>query len=152
MGQPLLPLPAGGRERGGTEPRPGGSGQDPRLQKPGVLLHLLRQRGEQPGLLGAARTRTFGKKILCSGFEHPSVRRPLEALADAGWQVEFLPPAADGSFDVAQLLDRVDRTTVLVACMMVNNETGARCDVERLAREVKGLNSRTVVHVDGVQA
>ena len=108
--------------------------------------------GNNLALLGAARTRTFGKKILCSGFEHPSVRRPLEALADAGWQVEFLPPAADGSFDVAQLLDRVDRSTVLVACMMVNNETGARCDVERLAREVKRLNSRTVVHVDGVQA
>src|SRR5699024_9377372 len=61
--------------------------------------------GNNLALLGAARTRTFGKKILCSGFEHPSVRRPLEALADAGWQVEFLSPAADGSFDVAQLLD-----------------------------------------------
>ena len=51
-----------------------------------------------------------------------------------------------------RLLERVDRATILVACMMVNNETGARCDVEKLARETKALNSRTMVHVDGVQA
>ena len=108
--------------------------------------------GNNLALLGGAQTRTFGKKILCSGFEHPSVRRPLEALAKAGWQVEFVPPAADGSFDVDRLLERVDRSTILVACMMVNNETGARCDVEKLARETKALNSRAIVHVDGVQA
>ena len=108
--------------------------------------------GNNLALLGGARSRTFGKKILCSGFEHPSVRRPLEALAGSGWQVEFVPPAADGSLDVDRLLERVDRATILVACMMVNNETGARCDVEKLARETKALNSRTMVHVDGVQA
>ena len=108
--------------------------------------------GNNLALLGGARSRTFGKKILCSGFEHPSVRRPLEALAGSGWQVEFVPPAADGSLDVDRLLERVDRATILVACMMVNNETGARCDVEKLARETKALNGRTMVHVDGVQA
>ena len=32
-------------------------------------------------LLGAVRTRTFGKGIVVSGFEHPSVQRPLEELA-----------------------------------------------------------------------
>ena len=48
--------------------------------------------GNNLALLGAARTRTFGKKIVCSGFEHPSVRRPLEDLAAAGWQVVFVPP------------------------------------------------------------
>ena len=36
--------------------------------------------------------------------------------------------------------------------MMVNNEIGTRNDVERLAAEVKRRNSRTLVHVDGVQA
>mgnify|MGYP000750798091 CR=1 FL=1 len=36
--------------------------------------------------------------------------------------------------------------------MMVNNEIGTRSDVERLAAEVKRRNSRTIVHVDAVQA
>ncbi len=108
--------------------------------------------GNNLALLGGALTKTFGKKIICSGFEHPSVRRPLEQLASSGWQVVFVDPEADGRLDVDRMLEQVDRSTVLVACMMVNNETGARCDVERLAREAKKINSRVMVHVDGVQA
>ena len=108
--------------------------------------------GNNLALLGGALTKTFGKKIVCSGFEHPSVRRPLEQLASSGWQVVFVSPEADGSFDVDRMLNEVDRSTILVACMMVNNETGARCDVERLAREAKKINPRVMVHVDGVQA
>ena len=108
--------------------------------------------GNNLALLGGALTKTFGKKIICSGFEHPSVRRPLEQLASSGWQVVFVDPEADGRLDVDRMLEQVDRSTVLVACMMVNNETGARCDVERLAREAKKINSRMMVHVDGVQA
>ena len=50
------------------------------------------------------------------------------------------------------MLERVDKNTVLVACMMVNNEIGTCNDVERLAAEVKRRNSRTIVHVDAVQA
>ncbi len=50
------------------------------------------------------------------------------------------------------MLERVDKNTILVACMMVNNEIGTRNDVERLAAEVKRRNSRTIVHVDAVQA
>ena len=108
--------------------------------------------GNNLALLGGALTKTYGKKIVCSGFEHPSVRRPLEQLASSSWQVVFVPPEADGSFDVDRMLNEVDRSTILVACMMVNNETGARCDVERLAREAKKINPRVMVHVDGVQA
>ncbi len=107
--------------------------------------------GNNLALLGGARTKTFGKKIVCSGFEHPSVRRPLERLAEEGWQADFVPPCADGRLDMDALLARVDRQTVLVACMLVNNETGARCDVERLAREAKRLNPRVMIHVDAVQ-
>lgn len=50
------------------------------------------------------------------------------------------------------MLSHVDRNTILVACMMVNNEIGTRNEVERLAAEVKRKNSRTLVHVDAVQA
>ena len=50
------------------------------------------------------------------------------------------------------MLEHVDKNTILVACMMVNNEVGTRNDVERLAAEVKRRNSRTIVHVDAVQA
>ena len=103
-------------------------------------------------LLGAARTRTFGKDIVVSGFEHPSVQRPLEDLAKRGYNVTVVKPRADGTLDINELLEHVGKNTILVACMMVNNEVGTRNDVERLAAEVKRRNSRTLVHVDAVQA
>ena len=64
----------------------------------------------------------------------------------------MVPPRADGTLDVDQMLEQVGKGTILVACMMVNNEIGTRNDVERLAAEVKRRNSRTIVHVDAVQA
>ncbi len=87
-----------------------------------------------------------------SGFEHPSVQRPLERLAAQGYNVTVVKPQADGTLDINKMLDAVDKNTILVACMMVNNEIGTRNDVERLAAEVKRRNSRTIVHVDAVQA
>ena len=49
-------------------------------------------------------------------------------------------------------MNAVDKNTILVACMQVNNEIGTQVDVNRLARRVKEKNPRTAVHVDGVQA
>ena len=103
-------------------------------------------------LLGAAHTRSFGRGSVVSGFEHPSVQRPLEQLAKQGYEVSVVPPRPDGTLEIEQMLAHVNKSTILVACMMVNNETGARNDVERLAAEVKRINSRTIVHVDAVQA
>ena len=108
--------------------------------------------GNNLALLGAAQTRTFGKGIVVSGFEHPSVQRPLERLAAQGYNVTVVKPQADGTLDINKMLDAVDKNPILVACMMVNNEIGTRNDVERLAAEVKRRNSRTIVHVDAVQA
>ena len=103
-------------------------------------------------LLGAALTRKFGKGIVVSGFEHPSVQKPLERLAAMGYDVTVVDPKADGTLSIDEMLEHVDKNTILVACMMVNNEIGTRNDVERLAAEVKRRNSRTIVHVDAVQA
>ena len=61
----------------------------------------------------------------------------------------FRSPRPDGELDLDRMLNQVDRSTILVSCMMVNNETGARCPVEKLAAGVKAVNPRTIVHVDG---
>lgn len=103
-------------------------------------------------VFGGVQTKTFGKGVVVSGFEHPSVQRPMERLAEMGYDVTVVPPEPDGRLNVDKMLAHVNRSTVLVACMMVNNETGARCDVEKLAAEVKKISSRTMVHVDAVQA
>ena len=103
-------------------------------------------------IFGAAQSKTFGKKIVVTGCEHPSVLRPMEQLARQGYEVVFVDPEPDGHLNIDKMLAAVDKNTILAACMMVNNETGVRCDVERLAAGVKAKNSRTAVHVDAVQA
>lgn len=104
-------------------------------------------------ILGAVEPRrAWGKKIVVSGFEHPSVALPIQHLAELGFEVEFVPPGPTGAPDPEAFAARVDKGTILAACMQVNNETGARVDVTKLARLVKQKNPRTAVHVDGVQA
>ena len=108
--------------------------------------------GNNLAILGAARTRKWGKRIVCTGFEHPSVALPMQRLAQEGYDVQFVAPEADGRLNVDKMLELVDKNTILVAAMQVNNETGTAVDVARLAAGVKARNDRTAVHVDGVQA
>ena len=108
--------------------------------------------GNNLAIQGAARTRKWGKRIVCTGFEHPSVALPMQRLAQEGYDVQFVAPEADGHLNVDKMLELVDKNTILVAAMQVNNETGTAVDVARLAAGVKARNDRTAVHVDGVQA
>ena len=108
--------------------------------------------GNNLAILGAARTRKWGKRIVCTGFEHPSVALPMQRLAQEGYDVQFVAPEADGHLNVDKMPELVDKNTILVAAMQVNNETGTAVDVARLAAGVKARNDRTAVHVDGVQA
>ena len=109
--------------------------------------------GNNIALLGAVAARKgWGRRIVVTGFEHPSVDKPLRRLAQEGFDVHFVAPGPDGRVQVEEMLALVNKNTILVACMKVNNEIGTVMDIERLARGVKAINSRTAVHVDAVQA
>ena len=102
---------------------------------------------------GAARPRrAWGSKIVVTGFEHPSVQRPIRALRDEGFTVVEILPGKDSRIDTQKFLQEIDKNTVLAACMAVNNETGAVQDIAALGKGIKARNSRTHFHVDAVQA
>lgn len=104
-------------------------------------------------LQGAALPRSaWGQKIVVTGFEHPSVQRPLRALRERGFTVVEVLPESSGDLDTAKFLAEIDKNTVLAACMAVNNETGARQDLAALAAGIQQRNSRCHFHVDAVQA
>ena len=109
--------------------------------------------GNNMAVTGAARPRKhWGNKIVVTGFEHPSVQRPIRALKDEGFTVVEVMPGADGRIDTQKFLAEIDKNTVLAACMAVNNETGAVQDIAALGKGIKARNSRTHFHVDAVQA
>ena len=109
--------------------------------------------GNNMAVTGAARPRKhWGNKIVVTGFEHPSVQRPIRALKDESFTVVEVMPGADGRIDTQKFLAEIDKNTVLAACMAVNNETGAVQDIAALGKGIKARNSRTHFHVDAVQA
>ena len=101
---------------------------------------------------GALANKRQGKHIITTAIEHASVQAPLAYLKELGYEITELSVDHDGIISLEELRDAVREDTVLVSIMMVNNEMGTRNDVERLAAEVKRRNSRTIVHVDAVQA
>lgn len=105
------------------------------------------------GILGAVLARrSWGNRIVISGYEHPSVALPVERLRQQGFDVVVIEPDTTGHVSVDAFVQAVDKNTILVSCMHVNNEIGAVVDVNALARRVKEKNPRTAVHIDGVQA
>ncbi len=92
-----------------------------------------------------------GKKIILTGYEHPSVTKPFEFLKEEGFEVITIMPKKDGNIDIEDIIKAVDKNTILVSAMFVNNETGAKIDIETLANKVKEKNPLTVFHSDIVQ-
>ncbi len=103
-------------------------------------------------VLGLARARrNWGREIVASGFEHPSVENALRALEEEGFTVRRVAPDESGRIDTERFISLVGKDTALATCMHVNNEIGSLTDVETLARRVKEKNRRTAFHCDNVQ-
>ncbi len=104
-------------------------------------------------ILGAARSRkAWGNKVIVSGFEHPSVQNTVASLAEEGFEIVVIDPEKDGTLNIDRFLKEVDKRTVLVTCMRVNNETGALTDTALMAKKVKEINRRTAFRCDAVQS
>ncbi len=84
--------------------------------------------------------------------EHSAIHAPLTELNNKGYDSRFAKINKDGSVNIENLLSLIDKNTVLVSVMHVNNETGGINDVNAIAKECKRINPRLVFHVDGVQA
>ena len=109
--------------------------------------------GNNLAILGSARARkNWGNRVIVSGFEHPSVMNTVMSLENEGFEVKVITPGKDGKLDSGAFLSNVDKNTVLVTCMRVNNEIGTINDCARLAQEVKKINKRTAFHCDAVQS
>lgn len=66
-----------------------------------------------------------GDRVLCSGFEHQALARPLGALTrDHGVEVVAIPPTATSSFDLDVFEAELKRGAKLVALAWAGNITG----------------------------
>lgn len=98
-------------------------------------------------VLGAAETRKrMGNRVVLSKVEHPSVYACGAVLEERGFEVVYAAP------ELAAFEEAIHEKTILVAAMLVNNETGQRLPVERIAAVIKRKNAPAHFHIDGVQA
>ncbi len=93
----------------------------------------------------------YGKKIVTSTIEHPSVLEPIKMLEKDGFEVVYIKPNEKGEIDKEDVINAIDKNTILVSLMSVNNETGARLPLEVVFQAIKNVGSHAVFHVDNVQ-
>lgn len=104
-------------------------------------------------VFGAAKARgRLGKRIVTTAIEHESVIEACRELEKQGFEVVYLEPDHDGCISESQLFDAVNKDTVLVTMMYINNEVGTIMPVEAIKRAVKKSGSPALIHIDCVQA
>lgn len=87
-----------------------------------------------------------GNRIVISSVEHPSVSECVKKLEQEGYEVVLCNPLNNEMFEA------ITEKTILVSCMLVNNETGLILPVDKLRKAISLKNSPALLHIDAVQA
>ncbi len=93
----------------------------------------------------------FGKHIITTKIEHPSVIQTCKQLERFGFEVTYLDVDSKGIVNVEQLKESLRKDTILVSVMAVNNEVGAVQPIAEIAQVLEAYPS-VHFHVDAVQA
>ncbi len=92
-----------------------------------------------------------GKHILTTAIEHHAVLNCMKRLEEQGFDVTYLQPDAAGNISLDSFQKALRKDTVLVSCMMVNNETGAVLPIAQMAKLTHRLCPNAYFHTDAVQ-
>ena len=106
--------------------------------------------GDNLAILGTAAAKR-GRHIISSGIEHPAVLNTLEYLEGKNYAVSYIPVNKDGRFSVKNFEKIIRPDTILVTCMLVNNEIGTIEPIKEMSDILKRKNPGAVFHVDAVQ-
>ena len=146
------------------------------LYEPGIEAHvrLEQARHQVAAALGAEPERVFftsggteadnwaifssvrrmkkrGNHLITTAIEHHAVLRCFEQLSQEGFEVTYLQPDHDGRITADDLSAALRPDTVLVSCMMVNNEVGSVLPIAEMARRTHRANPDAIFHTDAVQ-
>ncbi|MFH0715285.1 cysteine desulfurase family protein [Staphylococcus delphini] len=103
-------------------------------------------------LKGAAHQKKhFGRTIITSLLEHPSVLEVMRELEREGFILKYVNVTAEGRIDIDHLKSLLSNDVILVTCMQVNNIMGQRQPIEAIVESLKPY-PKVHFHVDAVQA
>ncbi len=93
--------------------------------------------------------KTNRKHIITTQIEHQSVLSPMNQLANAGFEVDYLPVENHGQVNPELFSTILRPDTLLVSIMQINNETGVRQPISEITELLK--DHPAYFHVDGAQ-
>ena len=93
-----------------------------------------------------------GHHFITTAFEHHSIISTCKQLEEKGVKVTYLDVDSEGRISLEDLEEAINKDTVLVSIMHVNNEIGVVQDLEAIGNLIKERSSRAKFHVDAVQA
>lgn len=92
-----------------------------------------------------------GKHIITSSVEHPSILNTCKQLEELyGFKVTYLGVNKEGTIDLEELKSSIQKDTILVSLMLVNNETGAINPLKEVKNILKDY-PQVILHSDAVQ-
>ena len=95
------------------------------------------------------QNRRVGKHIVTTAVEHSAVLQCVKRLEQEGYTATYVKPDGEGRISAESLLAAVREDTAVVSVMLVNNETGARFPIEKIAAGLK--DKPALLHTDAVQ-
>ncbi|REH90994.1 cysteine desulfurase family protein, partial [Staphylococcus felis] len=103
-------------------------------------------------LKGAAyQKRSFGKTIITSRLEHPSVLEVMRELHEEGFHLKYVNITASGQIDLEHLKTLLNQDVILLTCMHVNNIMGQIQPIKKII-DILMDYPKVHFHVDAVQA
>ncbi len=123
-----------------------------RVEQNALILTSGASEANNLALKGIAHTyRHFGRHIITSCLEHPSVSGCLTYLQEQGYEVELVDIGADGRVRLDHLRQLLRKDTILVSICTVDSELGSIQPVDEIARLV-GEYPNCRFHTDATQA
>ncbi|MDM5330704.1 cysteine desulfurase family protein [Neobacillus sp. CF12] len=92
-----------------------------------------------------------GKHLILSSVEHPSVRGAMDQLKKLGFNITYIPADQNGRVNVEDIKASIQKDTILVSVMHVNNEVGTIQPIKEIGELLKQYPT-IFFHVDAVQA
>ena len=107
-------------------------------------------------LSSARKLRRRGNKIITTKVEHPAVLETCKRLKEDGFEIVYLDVDVDGYVEEQVVKAALDKNTIIVSIMAVNNEVGTIEPVIPVGRTVREYNRQhgtdIMFHTDAVQA
>ncbi|XBC39741.1 MAG: IscS subfamily cysteine desulfurase [Buchnera aphidicola (Chaetogeoica yunlongensis)] len=91
-----------------------------------------------------------GKHIITCKTEHKAVLDTCRYLENKGFKITYLTPLKNGLIDLNKLKKNINKNTILVSIMHVNNETGIIQNIYEISKICK--LKKIFFHVDAAQS